>query len=254
MAQDRDGNAVVSCTMEKAGAYRLHVSLQHQQLRLLGSPLHLHVVPARASAAQSRIIASSADLKLTAGERRTVVVRTADRFGNACLHGGAKVKAVGHEALQCAVHDRDDGAYAVSWHSTTRGRFSLELLVHGEPVTGSPLSLLVEPARLYPANCVPAGETEQLVAGDTNAITVFCADQYGNAVRPSAAQFGVRLHDTEPRELQRTDAEQAADDEQEGGSNGSASATLQAYWVGDGAYEIRYTCVTAGRYWLQARA
>lgn len=34
-------------------------------------------------------------------------------------------------------------------------------------------------------------------------------------------------------------------------ASGVAGATLRSHWVGEGMYEIWYTCITASRYWLE---
>lgn len=83
--EDEHGNALVSCVMDKAGSYLLHISLQHQQIRLVGSPLHVHVVPAAASGPQSKLLTSAAELSLNAGERRALRIQGVDRCG---LSGG----------------------------------------------------------------------------------------------------------------------------------------------------------------------
>ncbi|KAL1504154.1 hypothetical protein AB1Y20_010563 [Prymnesium parvum] len=257
MVQDAEGNAVVTYTVEKAGTYRLHVGLQHQQMRLAGSPLHLHVAPAKASAPQCKLSASSAERSLVAGEWRTFQLQAVDKFGNACLQGGAAVQCVGHDALRCTVHDCRDGTYTVTWHSTVSGRYSLDVMVNGEMVAGSPLELLVEPARISPANCVPFGDLERLVAGETNSVTIRCVDQFGNLVKPSAAEFGVRLKDTKSNRASNLSSPpviRGASDELKGflmEASGVAGATLRSHWVGEGMYEIWYTCITASRYWLE---
>ena len=116
--------------------YSLIVVPLHLLFPLVAAPLHLHVVPAKASAVQSRVVALPDELMLIAGERRTFHVKACDRFGNACVQGGAEVTAIGHSSLQCAVHDKGDGTYGITWHGTVRGQFSLDLLVNGDSVNG----------------------------------------------------------------------------------------------------------------------
>lgn len=117
------------------------------------------------------------------------------RFGNTCVHGGADIKAIGDDSLVCQVHDCSDGTYTLSWHSKSSGRFTLEVLVNGEFLASSPLALHVEPGRLCPSKCTALYQAEDLVAGEAHTVCVVCVDEFGNPVRPSSAEFGVRLRD-----------------------------------------------------------
>ncbi|KAL3917477.1 MAG: hypothetical protein SGPRY_006389, partial [Prymnesium sp.] len=261
--EDEHGNALVSCVMDKAGSYLLHISLQHQQIRLVGSPLHVHVVPAAASGPQSKLLTSAAELSLNAGERRALRIQGVDRFGNACVHGGADIKAIGDDSLVCQVHDCSDGTYTLSWHSKSSGRFTLEVLVNGEFLASSPLALHVEPGRLCPSKCTALCQAEDLVAGEAHTVCVVCVDEFGNPVRPSSAEFGVRLRDASGgRPAVPVSSLCIAQPEAVRGGKmvhnppllehtGVTGASVSSYWSDDGSFEICYTCIAAGRYFQE---
>ena len=85
----------------KVGRYLLHVRLRHQGLPLPGSPFRLVVTPGPAHRSTTVIDASvlSGSVGYGAADGCSLLLRTHDAVGNACVEGGAKV------VLSCSSSD-----------------------------------------------------------------------------------------------------------------------------------------------------
>lgn len=73
-----------------AGVYLLHVRLRKQAASLPGSPFMLTVHPGPAYAAQTEL---PLHVRGEVGGLCSIVIRTGDQMGNACVQGGAKIVA-----------------------------------------------------------------------------------------------------------------------------------------------------------------
>jgi hypothetical protein len=256
-----------SVTMEKAGEYRLHVLMQPNHQPLQGSPLTLHVRPGEASASHSKCLATTAEKRLRAGQRRTFKVRTHDAYGNKCDTGGAKIALSVPEDVSCSVVDRGDGMYEVEWSCTAAGLYDVSILLDGVPLSlGSPLTLAVEPNDLCVRTTTVSGQLTAATAGEKAFIKVHGSDQFGNPVLPSPdVGFGISLRGKDSRrpvEMQcgqnatlAVPAAMATDSYAVGGAGGKLGerlprATLNGYWLSDGVFEMVYTCSGTGGYLL----
>lgn len=104
----------------RAGTYKLHVALRHQQRVLPGSPFLLHVVPGKASPRWTCIAPEALPLRLGKPGAYSVQLAAHDSVGNRCVLGGAPVALTctsqPEELLvHCRAVDQKDGTYMLHW-------------------------------------------------------------------------------------------------------------------------------------------
>ena len=169
----------VHFTVGRAGRYLLHVRLRDVKQPLPGSPFALTVVPGDAHATRVFLLPDAQPLRGEVGmedpykdlvnkppaherqkaseakARQTnntnsnqygcrLVIRTADRSGNMCIKGGAKVEVTCPlVSVQTNVEDRGDGTYLLTWMSTesTLGVVTTKVEVNGAQCRNSPMRL-----------------------------------------------------------------------------------------------------------------
>lgn len=135
-----------------AGKYRLHVGLRQQGVPLPGSPFALSVSAGAAHGPMTRIRPEDLPLRGIVGEAGeagevgngcAILVRAADRMGNFCSTGGAKLQVFVGDAqatrgggggssgerldaregvkVNTRVEDKTDGTYAITFFSELSG-------------------------------------------------------------------------------------------------------------------------------------
>ena len=199
-----------------AGAYKLHVGLRQQMVKLPGSPFSLFVEPGAAYAASSRLPKESLPLAGVADEewQHGLIFTTADMLGNACIKGGADVvmklsdkgsklaadAKASSEAeggpLQCKVTDKEDGTYELLWKSHLCGTYSIDVLISNAHVAGSPFEVSVTSAKPAVERMVVSGlGVSRAVAGDHAQVNICILDRFDNIfnVRQSAFTYSFGL-------------------------------------------------------------
>ena len=111
--------------------YKLHVSLRVQEKPLPGSPFNLKVVPGPASAKSTKLPADlSLPLSGVVVEKQGChcLLQVADRMGNPCVVGGAKVSTTCSESsVETDCIDQGDGRYALVWRTDIAGIFDVHV-------------------------------------------------------------------------------------------------------------------------------
>ena len=186
--------------------------------------------------------------------------------GNPCIKGGAPVLAHGSGGLVCNVADSNDGRYTVTWSGTAKGYHSVHVTIDGAHVEGSPFTVRVDANELSPAHCEISGDLSGLVAGEPATVRMHCVDRYGNDTPPerlTSFRISMRRRSAELRggEEDQRDLDDeialkrlALLEREGGGAPGGAGnaglSIIEAKWVAEGSYDIQFTCVVAGKYWL----
>jgi len=269
-----------------AGRYRLHVGLRQQSVALPGSPFDLEIVPGNAYAPSTKLPKDRLPLRGVVGDEwRGMVFFAADKIGNQCVKGGAKVKvSVDNSAVESTCNDNGDGSYSFQWRSQRSGTYSVSVLIDGVPVVGSPTMLTMLAANLDVGNCAISGSgLSDAVAGDAAVARISCKDKYSNLATPSQSlKFGISLQQAEwsvdAREKRKIKVAQSDDDvpapaprarrggarhddKDEEARDRKKRLTVENYpampfegaWV-DGEYEIRYMAQKAGDHQLHVWA
>ena len=217
----------VSYSIGLAGDYLLHVRLRQQALALPGSPFKLIVLPAAAHARSTRLQAEHLRGMVGLAEEDGVetLLRTADKMGNLCVAGGARVRLDTGEAqreepqargatskvkaaqlakadekdsssdVQTAVVDQDDGTYRLHFKSKFSGTFKVRVLIDEVEVLDSPVTLSL-------TSCTP-DLTKTLLEGDglqsgtagcPATVTMAFTDQFHNVAVPGPSfNFGAAI-------------------------------------------------------------
>jgi hypothetical protein len=131
-------------------------------------------------------------------EAGTVVVTTADRFGNAVRSGGAAVAVravIGGAELHAEVEDLQDGSYAGVFRGLALGAAAVTATLGGTPVgTGAPLAVTVGAGPADPAATARASfEPLTAAAGAGVSLLVAPRDSRGFRTARSDANFSAAL-------------------------------------------------------------
>ena len=264
-----------------AGRYRLHVGLRQQSVPIPGSPFDVEVFPGTAYAPSTRLPEELLPLRSVVGEKwRGMVVYAADKIGNRCIKGGAKVQIhVDHEAVEATCTDHDDGSYSFKWRSQRAGTYSIAVTIDGTPVLGSPTTLTMLAGSLAVNNCEIRGEgLEGAVAGRPAVLRIVCKDEYSNLATPAPTlKFGLSLqqvetasdakdkrkrnqskdpdqeHRQDKNKVQKDDGEDVRAQKRKQQMDSLALQSFEGLWV-DGQYEIRYVAQNAGAHQLHVWA
>ena len=256
-----------------AGKYRLHIGLRQQSIALPGSPFDLEVVPGHAYAPSTKLPKESLPLRGVVGEEwRGMVIFAADKIGNQCITGGAKVQIhVDHDDVQATCTDNGDGSYGFKWRSQRSGTYQVGVTIDDVPVVGSPTTLTMLAANLAVGNCEATGVgLTDAVAGKPAVMRIKCKDRYSNMATPATTlKFGISLaavesaHEAKEKRKKGQEQEETKrgrskneekDDEARERKKRTAMDALTAqsfegFWV-DGEYEIRYIAQKAGDHQL----
>ena len=249
-----DASYSLSYVPRQAGDFELHVWCDPDgdgtRLFLPGCPLLLHIAPGQCSANVSFLRESGGLTNLVAGDRLMLKMQLRDEYGNyaplskpedviAKLEGGPEeidltlkpdvVKAVddgrdskkkNHVSTSVAL----TGAYEINSpvELVTKGSHTATVLLHGSPVTGSPVEIHVKPS-------LPVAAKSRLYAAGRHVVNapieviLQLHDRFGNEVE----QGGVRV-----------DAKVF----------GSKASDAQIVDRGDGTYTVTFTVAVAGDY------
>ena len=138
----------VHYSIGRAGRYLLHVGLRQQSARIAGSPFELCIEPGPAHAAWTRVEHGDFLQGVAGQQSKGVTVVSADRMGNLCLMGGAKLAVSSDKPeLLTACEDQGNGTYLVTWSSEAGGLYKVRVTIDGVDVKGSPTSVCIS-ARL----------------------------------------------------------------------------------------------------------
>lgn len=270
----------VSYSVGLAGSYKLHVGLRQQMVELPGSPFALRVEPSSAFAGSSKLPEHALPLSGKADEewQKGLVFSTADVLGNTCIKGGASVTmrlaagggkaqhAADASAVKSKVEDCGNGSYELLWSCQRAGIFSIEVLISGLHVLGSPMQLEVHPAapeiELFAVSGVGMVTA---VAGEEATIRIQVADRFENIITPTGTfpfTFGLLL--LPHKEQHQTSGKPGGGDKKGGDKKGAAagdgvgmkkgarddertspSMSYVGAWMGS-SYELRYVAEEAG--------
>ena len=144
-AEVRDnGDGTFSCSYEPApgaaGEYELVVQVGGHDIK--GSPRDLCVSHRAADAAQSRAEGPGLE-KAVVGQESSFVVRAMDAEGRPTLGADCQVSMTGAPATEVRVADNGDGTFSCSYTCVASGVCSISVLVGGEAVKDTPVSVSV---------------------------------------------------------------------------------------------------------------
>ena len=188
----------VSYSIGLAGHYWLHVRLRQDAASIPGSPFHLHVLPGPAHAKSTTL--SEAPLCGLVGEADengcSLVIHAADRMGNFCSAGGAKVQLLCDNAdIRSHVEDNKDGTYRLKWKSKMSGTFKTRVVIDNLDTIGSPREFTLTSSNPHLGSSELSGDgLKTAVAGKVSLIRIAFVDNYGNTAIPGDDfQFGMSL-------------------------------------------------------------
>lgn len=186
----------VSYSIGLAGHYLLHVRLRQQAAAVPGSPFNLQVLPGPAHAKSTHI--STAPLRGMVGTTDdtgcAMTVRAADRMGNFCSGGGAKLQAVCDlKEILTSVEDNNDGTYRLKWNSKFSGVFKTRVLIDGLDAIGSPREFTLTSSNPNLGKSDISGDgLKSAVAGKPATFRIAFVDDYGNIAIPGETfKFGM---------------------------------------------------------------
>ena len=225
-----------------AGTQELHLWCEGEESTrepLPGSPFSIHVSEGGASAVGSRVQEAEANKQgggIVAGEHVILRPMVHDRFGNATSAPEGALTAVldspGQlgEVLEPPKLRSGIGTYESILEPVKSGDYSVHILLHGEEITGSPVSFKVlaaapNPQKSYLTRPADAGPT---LINQQCEITLITHDKYGNQLEKG----GVRV-----------DAK----------SSGVAAGACTTEDHKDGTYTIRLTAGAPGEVKVNAR-
>ena len=190
----------VGYSIAKVGRYLLHVVLRHDSVELPGSPFELRVTAGPASPTSTKLPAQALPLHGVVGSDVGcgchVLMQAADRMGNPCEAGGAKVKLFCEDgSVTCGVEDLRDGSYRLTWRSSCSGTFDTSLTIDDQNIQGSPTTVkLVAERPDWSQTLVSGPGLAAATAGKSTHFQIACRDKYGNSCRaPSSVCFELSL-------------------------------------------------------------
>lgn len=192
----------VSYSIGAAGHYRLHVGLRNQAIALPGSPFDLYVKPSTAHAPSTSLPPEGLPLRGVVGDdwSCTCTLHAADRMGNRCIAGGAKIVVdCGKDPVDTRCTDNEDGSYTLQWKGKAAGLFRTQVRIDGAHVIGSPLNIKMHAGPPDITKCVIAGSgLRNAVAGQQALVQITCKDRFANplsadSLQGAALSFGLAL-------------------------------------------------------------
>ena len=178
----------VSYSIGRAGHYLLHVRLRQQAMAVAGSPFHLHVIPGQAHATGTQL--STQPLRGNVGTTDDagckMTMHAADRVGNSCTCGGAKVQIMCESSdMVTKVTDNEDGTYLLRWKSKKSGTFKTRVLIDGFDTIGSPRDVtLISMKPITKKSKVMGDGLKAAVVGKVSTLRIAFFDEYDNAALP----------------------------------------------------------------------
>eukprot|EP00753_Platysulcus_tardus_P004191 PLAT12524.5.p1 GENE.PLAT12524.5~~PLAT12524.5.p1 ORF type:complete len:1079 (+),score=475.37 PLAT12524.5:995-4231(+) len=181
-----DGTYLLTYTATTAGEYLLDITVNGD--RVPGAPTTLLVAPGVPLASES--VAFGAGLLLTqAGVRTTFSVQLRDVGGNDVATGGLPLSATmaAPNAQTLAVVDNDDGTYSLTFTASVTSDSTVQVLLDGQPIAGSPFTVSIEPGAASTASLLslPAAA----VVGSVVNVSVQAIDVGGNVIDADSPIF-----------------------------------------------------------------
>jgi hypothetical protein len=173
---NKDGTYACTYIVAKPGKYQLNVLCEGQHVK--DSPFAPLVEPSEAFAQECT---AAPPTPVIAGEASHFVVQTRDASGNVKPDGGEQITAALGDAVQCAVADKHDGTYDVSYTPEKAGDFKLAVQLKGENIKASPFAVTVKPANPDASKSTAAGDG--IAHADTDKPAQFVVttrDRFGN--------------------------------------------------------------------------
>ena len=197
----------VSYSVGAAGHYQLHVCLRRDSAPLPGSPFALVVAPGDAYPLSTKLplpllgvfelFRSEESESQLARCACRVVLKTADKMGNACSRGGANLHCGatdGSSGVTSSCKDLGDGSYAIEFVSdTSSGAKEVYVKIDGLHVIGSPAMLRLTSGTPDISKTEVVSFPSKAEAGQTVMIRVKCKDSNGRPALGNTLLFGLTI-------------------------------------------------------------
>lgn len=198
----------------RIGRYLLHVGLRAQAVPLPGSPFELTVVSGPAHAPSTRLPPCKSPIRGTVGisddsSGCRLLVQASDKMGNKCAVGGAKVTSWSDsDQVVGSVQDREDGWYQIEWRSKYSGHFRIGVMIDGQHIVGSPISMRLNSTVPALAKTRVGGDgLSDLIAGGLRNIVLNFMDEFNNTAMPgSGYTFGLALIEKSEKADKKTES------------------------------------------------
>ena len=178
-----------------AGPFCVSLSLCGKDIA--GGPYQVIAVPSRICPSKCRGLGAINSGILHAYMPSSVLVQGCDEFGNLLHVGGATLIAtlsIGNESAVCAVTDRGDGTYSVSYIPRTAGDHQLSVKIGDIGIEGSPCCFRVAPGTEAESTIASGQGLEHVVAGELAQFLVTTKAVTGEAL-PLESLSSLRVQD-----------------------------------------------------------
>ena len=209
-----DGTYRAQVTPIKPGTFKLYISLNGIEIK--DSPFNVTVKIGKPSNVTSQLTGIAFPKNVLAGVSFEFTLELYDAFGNklnaepeipididsvALFQSSSYTSPIGVPDIANfdtvtgkdfggAVASNDDGTYKITYTVFRAGTFNLTLNINGNPLTGLPGVLNIQPSEIEPDNCViKTTPATSYVAGATLVFEYQCRDMYHNNVQVLAASF-----------------------------------------------------------------
>eukprot|EP00698_Gefionella_okellyi_P016092 TRINITY_DN457_c0_g1_i1.p1 TRINITY_DN457_c0_g1~~TRINITY_DN457_c0_g1_i1.p1 ORF type:complete len:4209 (-),score=1181.95 TRINITY_DN457_c0_g1_i1:57-12683(-) len=228
VVQDEAGGSYhISYSVLNAGRYQLHIDANGAPVA--GSPFTVDVVSASTDVANCAVHGEGLK-QCTAGESTGFTIVARDRHNNQRRKGGDRfsVQVNGPSPTLAAVADGSDGTYAIRYNVHLAGAYSVDILLDGKHIAGSPYAVTCSPAAVSIPHCKLSGApTGPVPAGVIAQVLVTSFDKFGN----KRASGGDSLHAVLRSGSDRTASVPVAD-------NGDGSYSVSVRGVQSGVYTV----------------
>ncbi|KAL6067847.1 Tripartite motif-containing protein 3 [Balamuthia mandrillaris] len=220
-----ENNLAISFLPTIAGEYYAHIKVAG--VPISNSPYKFKVIPGTCDASTTFLSEGEAgqECVIQAGQGHSFLVSTRDRYGNSLQVGGETFFASVIPPLESAsnkpqVVDNDDGTYFIRLTPTQAGEYSLQVLLDGTPILGSPFPFQVAHGRSDAKHCELIAEEviedeeegekapsriagpKNYIVGKVNTFTILSRDAFGNLCTEGGenddGEFLVRLYEHSP--------------------------------------------------------
>lgn len=238
------------------GIYSLAITLQGSNIK--NSPFTLTVTAGDIDPSQC-VTNLSASPAMTAGSTMFVLITTKDIYGNLITTGGRSditilAKYLNSNSFASPIsaadlsnwatlygtdisgnyYDNGNGYYTGQETIFRAGTFQLQFNITGLPISGSPLTLTVNPTTIYGGKCVAVGFSSSAVAGVAQSFQIQARDYYSNNVVTLASSLS--SYSAILRAANYTTV--------------VATGTIADVSSSAGAYSVAYTSTVSGSYLL----
>eukprot|EP00002_Diphylleia_rotans_P034124 TRINITY_DN7307_c0_g1_i5.p1 TRINITY_DN7307_c0_g1~~TRINITY_DN7307_c0_g1_i5.p1 ORF type:complete len:379 (+),score=58.19 TRINITY_DN7307_c0_g1_i5:375-1511(+) len=183
---NENGTYTISYTILSSRLHRVSVMLSNEHIP--GSPFNVRVLPDQGNPYNCEFLHNLSTLK--AGEPANFMIISKNGFDERRPFGGekfaARASSGSFEPFDIPLTDHGDGSYLGQFILVRAGGYVLEVSLKGQPLTGSPVTINVEPGPAVVEYCTTTLENG-LVDGQaqkSTSFTVYCNDGYGNRRAP----------------------------------------------------------------------